>query len=94
MDGEVASLRYYMGVRVIGWIWIIAVLMVILYRFTSASVWSTIYESVTGTAVLINLTLVGLLLLGIIIEWYGSFRLFRIRRRLQPREEQEAQVSR
>ena len=93
MSREAFMLRYYMGLRVIGWIRIIVVLAFAVYRFyISASLPRILYEMVTGSGVMVDMAIVGLLALGIIIEWYGSFKLFTLRRKIRVMRE-EAQPS-
>ncbi len=95
MSRDASLLRYYMGFRVIGWIWIIAVLVFAIYRFfVSPTIFTVLYELFTGSGTMIDMAIVGLLAIGIIIEWYGSFKLFTLRRRIRPRAEAEEIQSR
>nr|HDO81361.1 hypothetical protein [Candidatus Bathyarchaeota archaeon] len=81
-------LRYYMGFRVIGWIWIIVMIAIAVCRFFIwSTMWSTVYELLTGSGMMVDAAIIALLTLGIAIEWYGSFRLFRLRRKIRPRRE-------
>jgi len=85
---DATLLRYYMGFRVIGWIWIIVVIAIAVYRFFIwPTIWSTMYELLTGSGMMMNAAIIALLALGIAIEWYGSFRLFRLRGKIRPRRE-------
>ncbi|MEM1763845.1 MAG: hypothetical protein QW526_08710 [Candidatus Jordarchaeales archaeon] len=86
MSKEVFMLRYYMGLRVLGWIWIIVVLAFFFYRLVTPSLPVVLFETLTGSGISINAALMALLALGILIEWYGSFKLFTLRRKVRARE--------
>lgn len=86
LSKEVFMLRYYMGLRVIGWVWIIVVLAFFFYRLFTTSLPVVLFESLTGSGATANAALVALLVLGIIIEWYGSFKLFMLRRKIRAKE--------
>jgi len=95
LSRDAFMLRYYMGFRVIGWLWIIVVLAFAVYRFfVSASLPTILYEVVTGSGAMVNMAIVALLALGIVVEWYGSFKLFTLRRKIRSREEAQASEAR
>ncbi|MEM4949331.1 MAG: hypothetical protein QW392_08935 [Candidatus Jordarchaeales archaeon] len=94
MSKEVFMLRYYMGLRVLGWIWIIVVLVFFFYRLLTPSLPVVLFETLTGSGMTINAALVVLLALGMLIEWYGSFKLFTLRRKIRAREEVKASEAR
>lgn len=80
---DVSMLRYYMGLRVLGWICIIVVLALFFHRLLTASIPATLFELFTGSGMMVNAALVVLLALGVVVEWYGSFKLFMLRKKIK-----------
>lgn len=80
---DVSTLRYYMGLRVLGWICIVVALAFFFHRLLTASLPVTLFELLTGSGAMVNVALVTLLALGVVVEWYGSFRLFTLRKKIR-----------